>query len=215
MEEHLRPKELVGSSSLSRGTPTPGTVSLEIERKYEVAPETDRPSLVGVAGITREASQLTHVLDATYFDTSTGFFLSNKSALRHRLGGPDAVWHLKTRTAEGGLETHWLTQEVMLAELGVPEQLVPIERIETKRTSVALIGALGDAPLAEFVDDDVTATDLRDGTQRRWREWEIELCGDWSTKSANEFFAALEPTLLSSGASPSQLFAKLQRALGV
>ena len=215
MEEHLRPKELVGSSSLSRGTPTPGTVSLEIERKYEVAPETDQPSLVGVAGITREASPLTHTLDATYFDTSTGFFLSNKSALRHRRGGPDAGWHLKAHTPEGVLETHWLDEAVMLAELGLTEQLVPLARIETRRTTVALWGGPNDAVLAEFVDDDVTATDLRDGTQRRWREWEIELSGDWSTQTANEFFATLEPTLFGSGAHPSQLFAKLQRALGL
>lgn len=215
MEEHLRPKELVGSSSLSRGTRESGHTALEIERKYDVALDAVRPDCVGIAGITSQSIPVEHALDATYFDTESGALAQQHTALRHRRGGHDAGWHAKTHTADGVMETHWRTEHDMRVSLGLEEPVIPIARIQTVRTAVTLFGERQDAPLAEFADDEVIATNLIDHTERRWREWEIELSGEWTRVDADRFFETLEPRLVAAGAVPSPIAAKLQRALGL
>jgi len=93
--------------------------------------------------------------------------------------------------------------------------LTPLARITTIRTTVLLLNDQGDA-VAELADDDVSASDMRGGVFRKWREWEVELfsAAPNTRKERTALLDAIEAVLLEAGAQPSTSIAKIARALG-
>lgn len=94
------------------------------------------------------------------------------------------------------------------------EPLTPLARIENARTAYHLSGPHG--VIAEFVDDHVSATDLRTDERRTWREWEMELgpAAPDDVHDRDAFFAAVEAAVFAAGGRPAASGSKLARALG-
>lgn len=189
--------------------------SLEIERKYDADADTPLPEWGGAA-VSVSASEI-RMLDAIYFDTADLALARADIALRRRTGGPDAGWHIKgPRRGDARLELGWpLSDEIpegviaALAEWAAPP-FAPLARIQNTRHASALSTKRG--VLAEFVDDHVTATNLRSGAEQSWREWEVELAAP--ADEAEHLFATLEQAIFATGARPSASASKLARALG-
>jgi hypothetical protein len=203
--------------------------TLEVERKYDVDASTPLPTWTAVPGVDAVTAGELRALDARYFDTAAGDLARAGVALRRRTGGPDAGWHVKgPRQGDGRLELGWpldagdesdgdaLPQPVAdaVARWGTAP-FAPIARIENARTAYLLTGPGG--VVAEFVDDHVRATDLRDGTRRAWREWEVELgpAAPADGPGREAFFAAVEHAVVAAGGRESASGSKLARALGV
>ncbi|MGF3054998.1 CYTH domain-containing protein [Microbacterium sp. YY-01] len=202
---------------------TSGERSIEIERKYDVDPSTALPDWLGCAGISAVSEAEERHLDAVYFDTPDAALAQSGTAVRRRTGGPDEGWHVKgPRRADGRVEVQWpLSDEKQLPQGLIAhihpidaETLTPLARIQNDRVAFQLSTAAG--VIAEFVDDHVTATDLRTGVQRQWREWEIELgpAAPTTTQQQGELFAAVEQVVMAVGGRPSASGSKLARALG-
>jgi len=205
---------------------------LEVERKFDVGESTSSPSFAGIPDVCRVQRVPTQHLDAVYYDTSARDLASNRITLRRRTGGDDAGWHLKlpagpdARTevraplgaTDGDNEDG--DQEVPSELLDVVLAIVrdrpvhPVARISTTRQIHQLYGA-GDAALAEFCDDQVTASRVATSdapeVEQRWREWELEL----TQPAANtELMDKLSDRLLGAGAAPAGHGSKLARVLG-
>lgn len=211
-----------------------GARSLEIERKYDVDAETALPDWAALPGVARVGDPEERALDARYLDTADAALARAATALRRRTGGPDEGWHIKQATPEGKLETHWPLDEVAGDEMAgdeaepvVPAEVVAalagvaeppfglIARIRNARVAYALQDAAGDL-VAEFVDDHVTATDVRRGVESTWREWELELGPAAPTDAAGRaaLFAAADALVAAAGGRPAASASKLGRALG-
>ena len=209
---------------------TQPTPSLEIERKYDVDASTPLPDWSELPGVARVDEPEPRELDARYLDTADGHLAGSRTALRRRRGGPDAGWHIKRSTPEGKLETHFPLDEMTdaeaapvvpdavlaaLAEIAAPPFIV-LARIRNSRTAYALRDAAGGV-VAEFVDDRVTATDVRRGVETSWREWELELGpaapADLAGRAA--LFAAADARVTAAGGRVSASASKLGRALGL
>jgi CHAD domain-containing protein len=93
--------------------------------------------------------------------------------------------------------------------------LSSLARITTIRTTVLLLNDQGDA-IAEFADDDVSASDTRGGVFRKWREWEVELfsAAPATRRERTALLDRIEAGLRGAGAQPSTSIAKIARALG-
>jgi CHAD domain-containing protein len=93
--------------------------------------------------------------------------------------------------------------------------LTPLARISTRRTATHLIGRGGQA-VAEFADDQVTASDVRGGAVRTWREWEVELLpgAPDTEEERTALLDAIEVAVLAESATVSSSPAKIARALG-
>lgn len=202
--------------------------SLEIERKYDVDADTPLPDWSGMPGVARVGEPEPRELDARYLDTADGHLAGSLTALRRRSGGHDAGWHIKRSTPEGKLETHFPLDETTdagadpivpdavlaaLAEIAVPPFVV-LARIRNSRTAYALQDAAGGV-VAEFVDDRVTATDVRRGVETSWREWELELGPAAPADPAGRaaLFAAADARVTAAGGRVSASASKLGRAL--
>lgn len=213
---------------------------LEIEQKFEVDADFERPDFAVVAGrlgrardvaITAAAPVL-HRLSATYFDTPDGRLAASKITLRRRTGGPDAGWHLKlpadvavTGGARARREVHApldsgggehavpasLTSRVAGVTDGLP--LAPIAILDTERTVVALTSP-GGSMVAEIADDVVTARRLASprGAAGPTLRWrEIEV----EVAAADpELQQAAADLLFAAGARPAGHGSKLARVLG-
>lgn len=203
--------------------------SLEIERKYEVSAETALPDLSQVRGVQRVIPMPAVRLTAAYFDTENLALAQSGRALRLREGGHDAGWHLKHRTAEGMLETHWDAQRDAAGILNsdIPEQVLrylegitrgdelrPIALIQTQRSLTTVVFDGHEGAIVEIADDEVNTVDVRTEVRRSWREWEAELLVELAPETATVVMDALEEVLVAAGAQPSTIDAKLQRALG-
>jgi len=197
--------------------------TVEVERKYDVDVETPLPDWKAVPGVNAVSTGEARALDARYFDTADGALARSGVALRRRTGGPDEGWHVKgPRQGDGRLELGWpLTDGENLPDAvaevvstWTTEPLTPLARIENDRTAYLLTGQGG--VVAEFVDDRVRATDLRRGTQREWREWEMELGPAAPADEAGReaFFAAVERAVRAAGGRDASSGSKLARALG-
>jgi inorganic triphosphatase YgiF len=199
--------------------------SFEIELKFDVGDDTPLPDWSGLPGVASVGDAEPRDLDARYLDTSDLILARSGYALRRRSGGPDAGWHLKgPKTGEGRIELQWPLDDAGPEDLVVPaavlaelerltvEPLTPLARIRNARTAYALRSADG-AVVAEFVDDHVIATDERSGTERRWREWELEL-GAGALVDPAAFFAAAEAAVHAAGGRAAASASKLARALG-
>ncbi|KDA06355.1 adenylate cyclase [Microbacterium sp. CH12i] len=197
--------------------------AIEVERKYDVDTDTPLPVWTAIPGVTEITSGELRVLDARYFDTADAALSRAGVALRRRTGGPDEGWHVKgPREGDGRLELGWplgdgddLPDPVATAiARWTTEPLSPLARIENDRTAYLLTGPAG--VIAEFVDDRVRATDLRQNVQREWREWEMEL-GPAAPEDAagrETFFTAVEMAIFAAGGRHSASGSKLARALG-
>ncbi|WP_344792347.1 CYTH domain-containing protein [Gryllotalpicola daejeonensis] len=206
---------------------------VEIERKYDVDSAARMPSLIGAGRVASADEADAFDLDATYFDTPELTLAGQRVAVRRRVGGHDAGWHIKwPPLAEGRREQQFplgegegaeLPAEVRAALGGLvgDSPLVPIARVQNHRVATVLRDADGEA-LVELADDHVVATDLRSGatqgTERRWQEWEVELLPGGSAGEASDRAAlldAIEVRLVAAGAQPPSSGSKLARALGL
>lgn len=197
--------------------------TVEVERKYDVDLETPLPRWEAIPGVDAVSSGEARILDARYFDTAEGELSRAGVALRRRTGGPDEGWHVKgPRQGDGRLELGWPLgdgdQLPSAVAATVSEwtsaPLTPLARIENDRTAYLLTGP--DGVVAEFVDDRVRATDLRQNIRREWREWEMELGPAAPSDDAGRavFFDAVEQAVLAAGGRESASGSKLARALG-
>ncbi len=193
----------------------------EIERKFAVTEDTVSPSFQGLSAVARiDRSPVEH-LDAVYYDTPGQHLATHRVTLRRRTGGPDAGWHLKlpggadARTevrlpldASDGTTVPDELRDVVLAIVRT-DPLAPVARISTTRTIDVLYGHSG-APLAEFCDDEVTAS-AGDGPEQTWREWELELAE--GADVAADLLDRLANRLFDAGAEPAGHGSKLARVL--
>lgn len=197
--------------------------TVEVERKYDVDAHTALPDWSGLPGVEAVSDGELRELDARYLDTVDGALSRAGVAVRRRTGGPDAGWHIKgPREGDGRLEIGWPLGEG--DELPAPvsaalarwttDELTPLARIENTRTAYHLAGPTG--VVAEFVDDHVRATDLRQGTQREWREWELELgpAAPEDPEGRAALFEAAERAVFAAGGREAASGSKLARALG-
>lgn len=193
---------------------------LEIERKYEVAPDLPWVDLSALPGVGSLAEPKEKLLDATYFDTDTLALIRAGITLRRRTGGSDAGWHLKLPAADGARTEFG---EPLGDESSAPASLVdrirvfvrdhelhPVAGIKSRRTVYKVLGEDG-AVLAEAADDVVTATG-RSGSGSadltQWREWEVEL-----VDGPAELIDAADELVRAAGATPSPFPSKLAQAL--
>jgi CHAD domain-containing protein len=196
----------------------------EIERKYDVDAEVPVPDLSTIAPVRAEE---TVVMRAVYFDTPQNDLASKLTVLRRRSGGTDEGWHVKKPADTGRTEFH-VPLDSTSSEQTPPVEILEvvrdllgngplqeIARLTTERATLTLLGDAGTA-LAEVTDDLVSATDVRTGILRVWREWEVELAEDGPTDSAeqNALLDAIEAVLLAAGARTSRSASKLARSLG-
>jgi hypothetical protein len=197
--------------------------TFEIERKYDVDVDTAVPVWTDIPGVRAVTDGELRVLDARYFDTADAALSRVGVAVRRRTGGPDAGWHIKgPREGDGRLEIGWPLGDGEMIPDAVADALArwstaaltPLARVENDRTAYLFTGEGG--VIAEFVDDRVRATDLREGSQRQWREWEVELGPAAPTDAAERdaLFAAIEAVVFAAGARTAASDSKLARALG-
>lgn len=209
---------------------------VEIERKYDVDESAVPPRLVGAGPVALESPPATDELVAVYFDTAELALARNRIALRVRHGGHDASWTMKLPGDEGRTEVSWPLGDAEAAEPGSvlpPAEVVdavrgyigdaplePLARVTNTRTTVILQDAAGFA-IAELCDDHVRSEALRrpqdPASERRWREWEIELleAAPETRERRTALLDDIEARLLAAGAHPSVSSSKLARALGV
>ncbi|GAA5152301.1 hypothetical protein GCM10025768_20100 [Microbacterium pseudoresistens] len=197
--------------------------TVEVERKYDADADTPLPEWMGIPSIDAVSDGELRELDARYFDTADAALARAGVALRRRTGGPDEGWHIKgPREGDARVEFGWPLGEGDALPQPVAEvvsqwttaPLEPLARIRNSRTAYLLTGPGG--VVAEFVDDRVRATDLRAGTHREWREWEMELGpaapADEAQRTA--FFDAVARAVAAAGGRESSSGSKLARALG-
>jgi inorganic triphosphatase YgiF len=200
---------------------------LEVERKFDVVESTPAPSFDGLASVTRVSQSPAQTLDAVYFDTAGHDLAAHRITLRRRTGGTDAGWHLKlpvgpdVRTeiraalGDSGHENAPPGLRDVVLAIVRDRPLVRVARIRTTRIVHTVYGANG-TPLAEFADDQVTASTNGADTEQHWREWELELAESAvSNGSADEHtLARLSHRLRDAGAVPAGHASKLARVLG-
>ncbi|MCU1686375.1 MAG: hypothetical protein JWQ81_7114 [Amycolatopsis sp.] len=197
-------------------------MSLEWERKFDLASGTAVPRLAGVGPIATVTEPQEIHLDATYFDTR-GFRLSQAGiTLRRRTGGEDEGWHLKLPVGpEQREEIHLPLAEgrtsvpAELARLVTArtngKKLVPIAHLATTRLSSELVDAEG-RTLAILADDHVTAEVMGESARLdAWRELEAELAP--GAEDA-ELLDDVEKALKQQGAKRSKSSSKVARLLG-
>ncbi len=154
-------------------SPSEPSRSVEIELKFDADDDTPLPDWTALPGVASVGVAELRELDARYFDTAEFALASAGYALRRRSGGPDAGWHIKgPRIGGGRVELGWplgdaddehVPDAVRGAVSSVTQaELRLIARILNTRTAYALRSADGGL-VAEFVDDHVTATDVRTG----------------------------------------------------
>jgi inorganic triphosphatase YgiF len=198
------------------------TDQVEIEQKFDVDNDFERPDFGALPGVTAAAPVVYH-LAATYFDTPGERLAANKITLRRRLGGTDEGWHLKLPKADGNRqELHEplgdSADEVparlasRVAEVTGGHSLAPIAQLDTERTVVTLTRHDG-RTVAEVADDVVTARRLNGasggaGQPLRWREVEVEV-----PEPEPELQRAAADLLQAAGARPSGEASKLARLL--
>ncbi|HEY0447961.1 CYTH and CHAD domain-containing protein [Actinophytocola sp.] len=187
----------------------------ERERKYELPPDSQLPSLAELA---TSVGPRDETLEAVYYDTVDLRLIRAGLTLRKRTGGKDAGWHLKIpKGADTREELHFPLGDsnmppAELVELtkgytrGVP--LEPVARIVTHRATWQLVDNSG-AVLAELTDDRVEAENLSSSTKDKWRELEVELADD----ADDALLDRAERELLKAGLRPAKYGSKLARVL--
>ncbi|CAM5307978.1 CHAD domain-containing protein OS=Streptomyces alboniger OX=132473 GN=CP975_11785 PE=4 SV=1 [Streptomyces alboniger] len=191
----------------------------EIERKYEVGPDTELPDLTGAADVADSVDRGVAELDAIYWDTPDERLAAASVTLRRRTGGADAGWHLKlpVSLADGVRdEIHEpLSDTVPRALLGLVRsrvreaELAPVVRLLSSRRTHHLVDAEGTL-LAEVSVDGVVAERLTDGGGRaEWTELEVELADGGDPALLDK----VEKKLRKAGVRRAGSSSKLSRAL--
>lgn len=199
----------------------------EIERKYDVPDDATVPRFDGLdrAGVRSASETERFELVATYFDTADGALAARRMTLRRRTGGSDAGWHLKLPAEAGRSELGWPVElrgsdagspvpaEVLEPVRGIVRDhpLAPVAIITTHRSVTRLLGD-GGAELVEIADDTVSASDVRSGVLRTWREWEAELLD--GANGDQGLLDAVQDALVEAGARPAASASKLATAMG-
>jgi hypothetical protein len=202
---------------------TDPTRSVEVERKFDVDITTPLPVWDDIPGVDAVTGGEARELDARYFDTDDTALARAGVALRRRTGGPDAGWHVKgPREGDGRVELGWPLGDgdalpdavATVIARWTTDPLTPLARIRNDRTAYLLTGPGG--VVAEFVDDRVRATDLRQGVEREWREWEMELgpAAPTTAEGRAAFFEGVERAVHAAGGREAASESKLARALG-
>lgn len=194
------------------------TRHLEVERKFDVSESTVSPSFEGLSAVARVEGSPAHHLEAVYFDTPDHDLATRRITLRRRTGGPDEGWHLKL---PAGPDARTEVREPLGDANEVPEALRdivlaivrdhplrPVARISTRRTVNMLYGPDG-TPIAEFCDDQVTASTEPGGPEQAWREWELEL----TDGADRQLLDRLSNRLIDAGAQAAASGSKLARVL--
>lgn len=188
--------------------------------KYDVGDGDELPALASLPGVGRVGAPEDEALDAVYFDTAALALASRRITLRRRTGGHDAGWHLKLPVGVG--ERREFTAALGEDPQAVPrrlrqlvqvhvrdEDLIPVARLKTRRTTLRLFAADGTA-LAAFSDDRVgSRTLLQPPAHTNWREWEIELID-----GPKRLLKAADSLVAVAGHQLSSLPSKLARGLG-
>jgi len=195
----------------------------EVERKFAVTEGSVSPSFDGLAAVAGVDRSPVQQLEAVYFDTPEHALAARRITLRRRTGGTDAGWHLKlpaggdARTEirmplgeDDGVVPDEL-KDVVLAIVR-DRRLEPVARIATTRTVDVLYGP-SRVPLAEFCDDQVTASAGPDTEPQEWREWELELAEGVAPDVGAALLDRLTNRLLDAGAEPAGHGSKLARVL--
>lgn len=207
-----------------------GSSSVEVEAKYDVDDDTPLPDWSALPGVTRIGEPEPRDLDARYLDTPTAELARAGVAVRRRLGGPDAGWHVKGPAEGGGrTETQWPLEDDVDpdADPVVPAAVqdavssiarppfTALARVRNHRTAYSLQDAEG-REVAEFVDDRVRARDERRDAESSWREWEVELgpAAPHDEAARTAFFAAVDAAVFAAGGRPAASGSKLARTLG-
>lgn len=197
----------------------------EIERKYDVDDGASVPDLSAVDGIASVVTRDPVDLEAVYYDTGNLDLAERRIIVRRRTGGGDAGWHIKKPAAEGRTEMHWplgddtgTVPDALLEPIRAwvrDRELTPLARIATRRTAIHLLDTDGNG-VVEIADDEVTATDIRNGGERSWREWEVELldAAPDTEEGRTALLDQIESLIAPAGAHPSSSIAKIARALG-
>ncbi|MEW1705713.1 CYTH domain-containing protein [Microbacterium sp. NPDC089190] len=208
-----------------------GSSNVEVETKYDVDDDTPLPDWSTLPGVATVGDPEPRDLDARYLDTPAADLARAGVAMRRRLGGPDAGWHVKgPAEGAGRTETQWpleaddvdpeadpivppAVQDAVSAIARPP--FAALARLRNHRTAYALRDAEGNE-VAEFVDDRVRARDERRGVESSWREWEVELgaAGPTDDEGRAAFFAAVDAAVFAAGGRPAASGSKLARALG-
>lgn len=209
------------------------SAALEVESKFTAPADAVAPSFDFIPSVGSSTNEVRE-LSAIYLDTADLRLTRAKRTLRRRTGGPDEGWHLKTPSNGGrmeygvGLDEGSVSGEGSDAVYVVPDKLLapirslirnhplqPIAQVDNERHVTTVFSAEGE-PMAEFCDDHVTALSLLDGGEKTtWREWEIELLGDWSERpEGTALMAAMAQVAKLAGASDSESPSKLATALG-
>ncbi|MEV7758902.1 CYTH domain-containing protein [Microbacterium sp. NPDC089180] len=208
-----------------------GSSNVEVETKYDVDDATPLPDWSTLPGVATVGDPEPRDLDARYLDTPAADLARAGVAMRRRLGGPDAGWHVKgPAEGAGRTETQWpleaddvdpeadpvvppAVQDAVSAIARPP--FAALARLRNHRTAYALRDAEGNE-VAEFVDDRVRARDERRGVESSWREWEVELgaAGPTDDEGRAAFFAAVDAAVFAAGGRPAASGSKLARALG-
>lgn len=197
---------------------------LEIERKYDIAPEDaeklDPGELSGFGAGRPETLRMA----AVYYDTADFALARAQVALRRRTGGGDDGWHVKYRAGKARGELHFeplkspgripAAVRKVLVGITLGEDIEPVATVDTRRVVYPVLTENG-TQHAELCVDTVCARDERAGVDRKWSECEVELSrDDLSPQQSEAVFAALEAVLFAAGAAPSTSPAKIARALG-
>ena len=204
------------------------STALEIEAKFSVAQDIPLPDLTKLVAVDAVAKTRTHNLSAIYYDTKDLRLTRNKITLRRRTGGKDDGWHLKLPSSQGRVEVQAPLGEPVDGQISVPQELLsqvrsivrneplePIAQVDNNRIESIFVNASGEQ-VAEFCDDNVTAWSfLPGGSQSSWREWEVELAGNYvGAEEGNSIIRAATSLLIGAGARLSSSPSKLAQALG-
>jgi CHAD domain-containing protein len=202
---------------------------IEVERKFVLGEDAELTGFETLAPSLRVGSVETVDLDALYYDTADFRLARSGAALRMRLGGTDAGWHLKLPGTEPDARIELRRPASLVGAASwvldppsVPEELVdltlartgglplrPVVRLTTRRTRTVLVGPESQ-PLAE-VDEDEVGAFFDEGAEAhdRWKELEIELL-EGTPGELDRISQELER----SGGRPAEYPSKFVRAIG-
>ena len=196
----------------------------ETERKFDAAERDVLPILSGISDLGGQTGPQEQVLEAVYYDTYDLRLARAGVTLRRRSGGDDAGWHLKL--PQGGDSRDELRVPLGRSAAAPPAELAvltlahsrgaelePVALMTTRRRRWRLSDS-DDEPVAELVDDHVTAHTLgtvgAQTTAKSWREVEVELVGHGKP----ELLDRVERRLGKAGVRRSGSASKLARLLG-
>lgn len=214
----------MADSSLSQSPPAR---HLEEKRKFEVAGAAVMPSFDGLIPTGRVTRRPVLTLHAVYYDTPGRDLTAHRITVCRRTGGTDDGWHLElpdgpdarteVRAALGPGDRHEVPADLRDVVLAIVRDrpLVRVAQIVTTRTVDVLCDGAGTA-LAEFCDDHVAGSTDGEGTEKRWREWELELTevAVAGGRAGERLLARLSRRLQDAGAVPAEQTSKLARVLG-